>query len=225
MGGWLAKIVVPPCVRWFEMPAVLQRPDPSAAQVAVICSDSEYALDAMLGLSAVKKNGRLVRAVRELWARARERWRRPGGEEGLYARHVRGHSGHQWNSTADWLAARGAEGVVRCEHSNDWSAWLQLRAPPRRAHEVVEAERVLRAAHAFGVLNVPVPTGRLLMPSTVEWLYRVALGRMRVQGGAWRTRGVGRRSLGCGRAERYCYVATSSAVFGTPLCSDRSLAR
>ena len=46
--------------------------------MAVICS-----LDAMLGLSAAKKNGRLIRAVRELWARARERLRRPGGEEGL----------------------------------------------------------------------------------------------------------------------------------------------
>ena len=158
---------------------LLETADPLAARTAVLRSDSEYALDAMLGLSVPKQNKELVRRVRDLWTRARVRWRGSDGSEGLFAQHVRGHSGHRWNDIADGLAALGAQGTVRGEHSRVWDAFVRPSAPPRRPHEVVEAERVLRATHAFGVLNVPVPAGRLLAPSTVDWLHRKALGRLR----------------------------------------------
>ena len=81
----------------------------------------EYAIHAMLGIDAPRRNRRLVARVQSLWAQAREAMARGGGE-GLFVRHVRAHQDHlppmrrpwgwEWNREADRLAARGAAGVV-----------------------------------------------------------------------------------------------------------------
>ena len=94
---------------------------------ALITSDSEYAIDAMLGLTAAKQNRQMVRAVRDLWDTARAA-RRSGGQEGLFVRHIhsqarrRGRDGHEWNKTADRLAARGRR--VSC------GVWVRRGRPP-----------------------------------------------------------------------------------------------
>ena len=55
-------------------------------------------------------------------------------------------------------AARGALGYVRGV-GDRWVAWPPLPGRVPRAHEVSAAQRVMRAAHAFGVLAIPVPVG------------------------------------------------------------------
>lgn len=156
-------------------------------QVTII-SDSEYAMDAMLGITRPRKNRELVSRVVALWAQAGERFTQEGGKR-LFVRHIYSHArgvgqeGHEWNEMADRLAARGVSGTV-------WgvgAAWDSYPPPPpreRRAHQVLEAERVARSAHVFGVLNVPVPVRGLLSPGRVDWLYRRVLQRLQTGPGA-----------------------------------------
>ena len=145
----------------------------------MLVSDSEYAIDAMLGLTTPNTNKVMVAAVRRLWARAREQRRAR-----MFVRHVHSHArganevGHEWNERADALAHQGAHGTV-WGVGPAWAAYPPPPPPPRRAHLICEAERVARCAHAFGVLNVPVPVGRLLPPAEVDWLYRRVLQRLR----------------------------------------------
>jgi len=154
-------------------------------EAAVIVSDSQYALDMMLGIKKAHTNRRMVKEVQALWARARAARQDPGRGHGLFARHIHSHArgaaedGHQHNERADALAGAGAEGVTRAGHAAAWSAYPPLPPPPRRAHRVTEAERIVRSAHAFGALNAPVPEGALLPPAHVERLYRTATARLR----------------------------------------------
>ena len=69
--------------------------------------------------------------------------------------------------------------MVWAHHSHRWSAWPPLPPPPPRAHEVGEVERVLRATHAFGVLNLPVRPRHMYPRAEVERAFRNACGRMR----------------------------------------------
>ena len=153
-----------------------------------LVSDSEYAVDAMLGITRPRKNRALVARIVALWAQAGERLTLQGDGR-LFVRHIHSHArgvgqdGHEWNEVADRLAARGVSGTV-------WGvgpAWESYPpAPPRerRAHQVLEAVRVERSAHVFGVLNVPVPVRGLLSPGRVDWLYRRVLQRLRTGPGA-----------------------------------------
>ena len=69
---------------------------------AVIRYDSIYAGNMAAGKWRARKNKALVAHVRELWNRAHVHL---GGD--LWASHVRGHSGHKWNTRADELAELG----------------------------------------------------------------------------------------------------------------------
>ena len=64
--------------------------------------DSIYAGNMAAGKWRARKNKALVAHVRELWNRAHVHL---GGD--LWASHVRGHSGHKWNTRADELAELG----------------------------------------------------------------------------------------------------------------------
>ena len=118
---------------------------------AIVRPDSEYAMHLALGYSRPRENVALARRVRELWTAEEAR---RGGQ--LWAIHVKGHSGHKWNNRADRAAARGAQGFVRGVGAR-WSSWPPLPGRTPRGHEVEEAQRVMRARHAFGVLAMPVP--------------------------------------------------------------------
>ena len=143
---------------------------------AVLVSDSEYAIDAMLGSVRGRRNRRMVAEVQRLWREVRE------GRH-VFVRHVHSHArgvteaGHVWNEEADRLAARGAAGVVWGVGAA-WQGYPPPPPPPKRVHALTETERVLRCAHAFGVLNVPVPMGGLLPPARVEVLYAAAAARL-----------------------------------------------
>ena len=118
---------------------------------AVVRPDSTYARDIALGLSRPTANAALAQRVRALWMAEHER---RGGQ--LWAVHVRGHTGHKWNSRADRAAARGALGFVR-GIGERWVSWPPLEKRVLRAHEVDEAQRIGRARHVFGALASPVP--------------------------------------------------------------------
>ena len=143
---------------------------------AIVRPDSEYARDLALGLSKPRTNVALARRVRNLW-QAEEA--RRGGQ--LWALHVKGHSGHVWNERADRAAARGAAGYVRGVGAR-WSSWPPLSARVLRAHEIGEAQRVLRAKHAFGVLAVPVPVHGETVP-VARLLARLARVERRLEEG------------------------------------------
>ena len=70
---------------------------------AVICYDSEYAANQVQGKWKTNMNIALVGKGKELLSRARAR-------REVRFLHVKGHSNHVWNDTADALANRGAAG-------------------------------------------------------------------------------------------------------------------
>ena len=64
------------------------------------------------------------------------------------------------------------------KHSHRWSVWPPPPRP-RRAHEINEVERILRATHVFGVLNLPVCERSVYPAAIVEQHFRRACGRLR----------------------------------------------
>ena len=76
--------------------------DTSRAQ-AVICYDSQYAADSVLGAFNGKRNEQLIQHTRSLYTLVS--LQRP-----LSMHHVKGHSNHHWNIVADQLANRGNSG-------------------------------------------------------------------------------------------------------------------
>ncbi len=70
---------------------------------AVICYDSQYAADSVLGAFNGKRNEQLIQHSRSLYLRVS--LQRP-----LSMEHVKGHSNNCWNNLADQLANRGNSG-------------------------------------------------------------------------------------------------------------------
>ena len=129
---------------------------------ALLRPDSLYAADIARGLARGRVNRALASHVRSLWTE--EAARRSGQ---LWAVHVRGHSGHRWGDRVDRAAARGADGFTR-GFGLRWAAWPPLLPREPRAQEINETRRVVRAAHAFGVLAIPVPVhGETVPPARV----------------------------------------------------------
>ena len=61
-----------------------------------------------------------------------------------------------------------------------WRAWPPLPPPPRRAHQICETERIIRACNAFGTLNLPLrERGPAFAAAHVRRMYRTACNRMR----------------------------------------------
>ena len=73
-----------------------------SSRPVLIRFDSLYAGNMATGKWRVRKNQALVTRVRALWVKAHKHLR---GR--LWATHVYGHNGHQWNDRADQLARRG----------------------------------------------------------------------------------------------------------------------
>lgn len=66
------------------------------------------------------------------------------------------------------------------QHSVRWRAWPPLPPPPRRAHQICETERIIRACNAFGTLNLPLrERGPAFAAAHVRRMYRTACNRMR----------------------------------------------
>ena len=71
---------------------------------AVICYDSQYAADSVLGVFNGKRNEQLIHHSRSLYSRV-------SLQRSLTMQHVKGHSSNnQWNDLADTLANRGNMG-------------------------------------------------------------------------------------------------------------------
>ena len=83
-----------------------------AAQGRPICMryDSCYAAMIASGSWKAKAHKELAAEARAAWTALRQRT-----DNRLWMRHVRGHSNHKWNHTADRLAADGASGRDRYE--------------------------------------------------------------------------------------------------------------
>ena len=75
----------------------------TAGTQAVICYDSQYAADSVLGAFNGKRNEKLIQHCRSLYLRVS--LQRP-----LSMQHVKGHSNNRWNNLADQLANQGNSG-------------------------------------------------------------------------------------------------------------------
>lgn len=73
--------------------------------LVIIHCDSSYAANSVLGVYNGSKNVELIRKVRVLLTRVRERF---GGDDTVVFSHVKGHSNHTFNDRADALANIGA---------------------------------------------------------------------------------------------------------------------
>ena len=70
--------------------------------------DSKYAALITVGVYKAKKNKQLVRRAQTEWKRTVH------AKHGMiWLRHVKGHSGHEWNDRADALATLGRTGTHR----------------------------------------------------------------------------------------------------------------
>ena len=74
---------------------------------AIIRYDSKYAAMVTSSVWRARKHKRLAAEARAEWQRARTAL---SGK--LWLKHVKGHSGQQWNDRADALANAGRRGVV-----------------------------------------------------------------------------------------------------------------
>ncbi len=74
---------------------------------AVIRYDSKYAAMITTNVWRARKHKRLAAVAREEWRLARAALK---GK--LWLKHVKGHSGHQWNDRADELAGLGRGGTL-----------------------------------------------------------------------------------------------------------------
>ena len=74
---------------------------------AIIRYDSKYAAMITSSVWRARKHKQLAAVARAEWQRARTALR---GK--LWLKHVKGHSGQQWNDRADALANAGRNGVV-----------------------------------------------------------------------------------------------------------------
>ena len=70
---------------------------------AVICYDSQYAADSVLGAFNGRRNEQLIHHSRSLYSLV-------SLQRSLSMQHVKGHSNNQWNELADQLANRGNSG-------------------------------------------------------------------------------------------------------------------
>ena len=75
----------------------------TAGTQAVICYDSQYAADSVLGAFNGKRNEKLIQHCRSLYLRVS--LQRP-----LSMQHVKGHNNNRWNNLADQLANQGNSG-------------------------------------------------------------------------------------------------------------------
>ena len=76
----------------------------TSSRPAVICFDSMYAANQAQGIHKAHKNVALSKRSHVMLAAARRK-------RTVRFQHVKGHSGHMWNDTADTLANRGATGA------------------------------------------------------------------------------------------------------------------
>ena len=74
--------------------------------------DSKYAAMIATGVWKAKKHKDMAAAARQSWTRLKR------AKEGvLWIQHVKGHSGHSWNDTADSLADAGRHGTEVRQHA------------------------------------------------------------------------------------------------------------
>ena len=88
-------------LRWARSPGVVHRP-------VCLRHDSVYAALVSCGVYKARKNKELVLHAQEEWKLTMK------AKKGkLWIRHVKGHSGHEWNDVADELADQGRRGQRR----------------------------------------------------------------------------------------------------------------
>ena len=134
-------------------------------------TDNQLVAGWALGTTRVRANAELAASVRSLWLQAAARWR-------LAWSHVRGHSGHRWNTLADELATRGCRG-----ESEGFLAGVPPPEAPEPVPPVADRDRYVWLVRRTVTAVREAGTGDVVLLS--EWPDRARLRVLRVPAGGW----------------------------------------